>query len=245
MSRLVIAIHDVVPRRLEAARAWRRLVERQIGGPVSLLVVPRYGGRDAWDGTEGLAWLRSRASEGDEIVVHGLSHTTTSGRDGAELAKRHPDDVFRRVVEGTRELSRVGLCGTGFIAPAYVHPVPARTACNLAGLAWWATRWRLEWDGEGCWLPSISLGASTRGRRLWSPPFARVAVLAAVSWENVRLDLHTADLDHPALTAAGLSALHALLEQGRTLVTHSQLMAASSGAVGAAAQLPTGSAAAG
>jgi predicted deacetylase len=129
------------------------------------------------------------------------------------------------VSEGLGELREVGLDVRGFIAPAYAHPRAADTACAAAGLRWWATRLTLHARRGRRPLPSVGLGASTELRRRLSPAAARAAALALAAAPVVRLDLHPADLRHPALAAAGMELLERFLRQGRRPVTHGALAA--------------------
>ncbi len=223
MRALVISIHDVAPSTIAEAGEWRDLVAETVEGPASLLLVPRYRGRDSWRAGPAPAWARERASGGDEIVLHGWSHTRADGRDGAELAGRPPEQVEALIEDGLAELRAAGLSPEGFIAPAYAHPAAAGEGCRRAGLGWWATRASLAWDGGRLRLPSLGLGASTPSRRALSPAAARAAAGALARAPAVRLDLHPADLRHPRLATAGRDLLERLLSQGRRPVTHAAL----------------------
>jgi predicted deacetylase len=220
---LVIAIHDVAPSTAAEAGEWRELVADTVAGPASLLLVPRYRGRDSWRAGPARAWARERACGGDEIVLHGWSHTRADGRDGAELAGRRPAEVEALIRDGLAELLAAGLPPQGFIAPAYAHPPAAAEGCRRAGLGWWATRASLAWEGGRRRLPSLGLGASTPSRRALSPAAARAAAGALARAPAVRLDLHPADLRHPRLATAGRDLLERLLAQGRRPVTHAAL----------------------
>ena len=219
----MISIHDVAPSTIAEAEEWRALVAEAVDGPASLLLVPRYRGRDSWRAGPARAWARERASGGDEIVLHGWSHTRADGRDGAELAGRRPAQVAALIRDGLAELRAAGLSPEGFIAPAYAQPAGAGDQCRQAGLAWWATRASLAWEGGRCRLPSLGLGASGPARRALSPAAARAAAGALARAPVVRLDLHPADLRHPRLATAGRDLLERLLAQGRRPVTHAAL----------------------
>lgn len=223
MRALVIAIHDVAPSTIDEAREWRALAVGLAPGPASLLLVPRYRGRDSWRAGPPAAWARERAGAGDEIVLHGFSHLRRDGRDGAELAGRRPPEIAALIRDGLAELRRAGLAPGGFIAPAYGHPGAAGEACREAGLPWWATRAVIAWEGGRRRLPSLGLGASSRARRILSPAAARAATEVLARAPAVRLDLHPADLRDPRLAAAGLDLLERLLAQGRRPVTHAAL----------------------
>ncbi len=237
MRLLVVAIHDVAPSSCGAAAALRDRVAARTGGPVSLLVVPRRGGRESWRAGPEAGWLRARRDAGDEIVAHGWSHVGPGGRDGRELAGRPAAGIDAVVHAGVQELGAAGLRAEGFIAPSYLHPPDAHRACRRAGLRWWATRGRLCWDAGGRPLPSIGLGASTRTRRALSPGAAALAARALAAAPVVRLDLHPADLGHRRLDRAAAGLLDLLLAQGRRALTHADLVGAVSAPRGAATAL--------
>ena len=226
MKGLVIALHDVAPSTLGATARWREIVEADTEGPVSLLVVPRYGGRESWRAGPGAEWLRERRRAGDEAVLHGYSHLSRRGRDGRELEGREPRSIATLIEDGAREMREVGLAAEGFIPPSYVHPPATDASCRSAGLRWWATRTALRHEAGWRRVPSIGLGASTVARRALSPSAARIAALALAPASAVRLDLHPADLEHDRLERAGRDLLRRLLDQGRRPVTHSELLGA-------------------
>ncbi|MCU0306238.1 MAG: DUF2334 domain-containing protein [Thermoleophilia bacterium] len=228
MRRLVlVSLHDVAPGSLDEVAAWRAEVAARTGGPASLLVVPRFHGREPWRPGPGLTWLRERAAAGDEVVLHGYAHLGAPGRGERELAGRPDRDVLARVREGREELARAGLAVGGFIAPCYAHPPAADRACREAGMRWWATRSALRSPRARRVLPSVGLGASTPLRRAASPAAARALARALAPVPAVRLDLHPADLRDPRLRHAGLVLLEILLaEQGRVPATHAGLIAA-------------------
>lgn len=225
MKALVIAVHDVAPSTLAEAAEWRSLVADLTDGPVSLLVVPRYGGRDSWRSGPAPGWIRARADAGDETVLHGYSHLAPDGRDGRELAGRDPLTIAALIHDGASEMRGAGLHADGFIAPSYVHPAAADASCRSEGLRWWATRTSLRSRGGARRLPSLSLGASGAGRRALSPAVARAAARALAGAPAVRLDLHPADLRHARLERGGRDLLERLLDQGRHPVTHAALAA--------------------
>ncbi|MEQ8833275.1 MAG: DUF2334 domain-containing protein [Miltoncostaeaceae bacterium] len=138
--RLIVAIHDISPARLAHAQLLRAMVGRIAPGPVSLLVIPRRGARERWGDLPGQAWLARRAAEGDEIVVHGWTHSDARGRDGAE-----------------------------------------------------------------------------------TPALARAGALVLGRCPDLRLDLHTADVEHPRLLARGRALTAVLVANGRVLTTHSRV----------------------
>ena len=225
MKAIVIALHDVAPSTLAETVRWRSIVAEMTDGPVSLLLVPRYAGRDSWRSGPGSGWVRGRAEAGDEPVLHGYSHLASDGRDGRELAGRDPRAVASLIRDGIAEMRAVGLAPDGFIAPSYVHPASAEASCRSADLRWWATRASLRSGNGARSLPSLGLGASTPWRRALSPAFARSAARILAAAPVVRLDLHPADLHHDRLARAGGDLLARLLAQDRRPLTHGMLAA--------------------
>lgn len=223
MKGLVIALHDVAPSTLAETRRWRALVAEVTDGPVSLLVVPRYRGRESWRSGRARGWVRSRHRDGDELVLHGYSHLDREGRDGRELFGRTGAAISALIEDGLLEMELSGLDTEGFIAPSYLHPDEAHESCRSAGLGWWATRSFLHSRIGTRGLPSLGLGASTRSRRVLSPLVARSAARLVASVPVVRLDLHPADLRHPRMERAGRDLLTRLLAQGRSPITHGRL----------------------
>lgn len=223
MKRLVIAIHDIAPSTGAAAERLRVRVGARVAGPVSLLVVPRYHGRESLRSGRGRGWLAERVEDGDELVLHGYSHADRSGRDGRELSGRPDRAVHALIADGVAEMREAGLDPAGFIAPSYVHPPAADAGCRRAGLPWWATRRALRSAAGSRPLPSIGLGASSGARRALSPLAAAAAARALAPTSAVRLDLHPADLVHRRLDRAIDDLIDRLLAQGRRPVTHATL----------------------
>ncbi|MGD9695593.1 MAG: DUF2334 domain-containing protein [Thermoleophilia bacterium] len=227
MSELIVSIHDVAPSTLEQAREWRERVGEMTAAPVALLVVPCRGGREGWTAATA-GWVRERAAEDDELVLHGWSHVRPDGSDGAELRGLSGPVIAARLGLGLDQLARAGMRAGGLIAPAYGHPAAVDAVCAGLGLRWWATRTRLRWSGGEARLPSLGVGASTRLKRALSPAAAHAGARALRRARAVRLDLHPADLRHPRLAAAGRDLLDLLLDQGRAPVTHAAYAAAAS-----------------
>ncbi len=222
---LVVSIHDVAPATLGEAIAVRATVDAIAGPvPVSLLAVPRYHGQAWHDGAA--QWLRDRVERGDEAVLHGLVHMDEGRRDGAEFARRDSvGDTIARLAFAHAELRGLGVHAAGFVAPAYAHPPALGAALATSGLEWWATRNRLVTAaGASLALPSVGLGASTLLKRALSPAGAATMARALARAPRVRLDLHPADMRHRRLTDAVDRLLTLLMEQGRTLRTHGDLV---------------------
>ncbi|MGE0027876.1 MAG: DUF2334 domain-containing protein [Thermoleophilia bacterium] len=224
MRALVVAIHDVSPSTAGAADRLRRLAAARSDGPASLLVVPRAGGSESWRHGPARGWLAGRLAVGDELVLHGHTHRDRRGRDGGELRGRTAAGVRDVVTSGADELAGAVGRPEGFIAPSYAGGPGLGRAVGDAGLVWWASRLRLHWPGGARPLPAIGPGASRPLRRALSPPALRAAVASVAPLPCVRLDLHPADLRHPALLDAAMGALDALLAQDRRVSVHGELI---------------------
>lgn len=215
---LLVSIHDVTPG-LERGvlRLWELCAARGIRP--ALLVVPDWHGR--WpleDHPAFIRWLRDRAAEGAEIVLHGERH------DEAGLPRRTADRfrawgrtdgegefltlrgaaAAERIERGLARLRALSLEPVGFIPPAWLAREDAYYAVARAGL-------RFSEDDR-----SIRLFPS--GRRLGSPVVrwsarttlrARGSVVVAhARWalqrqaRFPRIALHPQDLRHEITAAA-------------------------------------------
>lgn len=204
---LVVSIHDVSPftrevteKALEALRADG--VER-----CSLLVVPDHHRRGHFlSDPEFCDWLKARAAEGHEMVVHGYYHQRER-RKGEALVQRFltrhytadegeffdldRQQALERVERARQEFRSLGLSPTGFIAPAWLLGLEAEAAVRTAGFRY-TTRlgsvlrftdgrhWRsqsLVWSVRSGWRRSVSRRWNAAlFRRLASNPLLRVGV---------------------------------------------------------------------
>ena len=225
MRRHVLTIHDVAPCTIGAVRELRDLSAEIVGGPVALLVVPRFHGVRAWP-AESREWLHRRIGEGDEAVLHGCEHRTATLGDERELRGLASPDAAARLRAGASALTRLGVRVTGVIAPCYAYPRAPAAAVTGAGLDWWADRLHLHTADRRVWAPAIGLGASTAPRRVASPFAARSALRLATPAPILRVDLHPADLEPPRLRTAVTELLRALPRRGGRGATHRELLTA-------------------
>ncbi len=214
---VIFSIHDVAPQTLPEVAELRRMIQANAGPvPVSLLVVPRYHGADAWcPGSR--RWITDAARRGDEIVLHGYEHWSRYRLDGAEFDRQMTDTaVTARLALALGRLQQLGLSADGFIAPAYAQPATLTRALRAESVGWWATRTRLYASTGTRRLWSIGLGASTAWRRATSPRAARAALRLAARTPALRLDLHPADLAHPGLRRSARELIAGVLAQQRS-----------------------------
>jgi len=222
---VIFSVHDVAPPTLPQVQELRAMIRAAAGPvPVSLLVVPRYHGVDAWSAAS-RGWLSDAAAHGDEIVLHGYEHRSCDGIDGAEFSPRMTDAaVTARLAMALRGLECLGVHPDGFIAPAYAHPASLSRALRTQPVRWWATRTHLHGAGGVRCVWSLGLGASTAARRATSPLAARAALRLAARSAALRLDLHPADLGHRALRRAAQQLIADVLDQQRHATVHGALV---------------------
>ncbi|MBI3791824.1 MAG: polysaccharide deacetylase family protein [Gemmatimonadetes bacterium] len=222
--KLLVSIHDVTPALMPGVeRLWTLC--RAHGVTPALLVVPDWHG--AWpvaQHPEFLAWVRARAAEGAEIILHGERHDEVGsprafadtvrafGRTNAEgeFLTLGRDAAAARIGRGLATLKGAGLDPVGFIPPAWLMRADTIAACAAAGLAF------TEDDG------AVYL-TRAGGRRIASPVVrwsgrtpVRAWVSAAIAaWRFqvqrdlplVRIAFHPSDLDHPATAASAAREL--------------------------------------
>jgi hypothetical protein len=216
---LLVSIHDVTPALADGVeRLWALCAAR--GVRPALLVVPDWHG--AWPleaHPDFVAWLRARAADGAEIVLHGERHDEVGlprgfgdelrawGRTAheGEFLTLHEPAAHERIARGRARLRAVGLEPVGFVPPAWLARDEGHRAAGASGLGF------SEDDSAIYLFPS--------GRRLAAPVVRWSARSAARAWGSVavararwalqgraplaRIALHPQDLQHQA-TAASL-----------------------------------------
>jgi len=216
---LLVSLHDVTPA-LEhgVLRLWELCAARGI--QPALLVVPDWHGRWPLEAHPAFVrWLRDRAAEGAEVVLHGERH------DEAGLPRRAADRLrawgrtdgegefltldgagaAERIGRGVARLRALGLEPVGFVPPAWLAREAAHRAVGDAGL-------RFSEDDRSIRLFPSGLRVGSPVVR-WSgrtPLRARGSVaVAGARWalqrqaRFPRIALHPQDLGHH-LTAAAI-----------------------------------------
>jgi uncharacterized protein len=165
-----------------------------------------------------VAWLRARATEGAEIVLHGERH------DEAGLPRRLPDALRawgrtaregefltldgaaagERIARGRNRLRALGLEPVGFVPPAWLAREDGHGAAGRAGLGFSEDEHaiRLFPSGRRVASPVVRWSARTPLRAWGSLAVARARWTLQRSAPLPRIALHPGDLAHPATAAA-------------------------------------------
>jgi uncharacterized protein len=211
---LLVSIHDVSPARAAAVtRLWSICANRGI--TPALLVVPDWHGDWPLELHPGFVeWVRARAGEGAEILLHGERHDeaglprAVSDRfkawgktDGeGEFLTLDATAAAERLGRGLRRLRELGLDPQGFVPPAWLGREATHGAAAAAGLKFSEDDRSIRLLRSGRRIPSPVVRWSARSTaRAWGS----VAVAAARSAMQrrarfPRIALHPPDLDHPA-----------------------------------------------
>ena len=212
---LLVSIHDVTPAfEHEVQHLWD-LCRRHRATP-ALLVVPDWHG--AWPLPRYPAyveWLRARAQDGAEIVLHGERHDEVgldrslsdslravgrTNREG-EFLTLGTVDARERIERGLSLLRSFSLNPVGFIPPAWLAREVTHAVVGEAGLHFSedAHTVRLHRSGKRLRAPALRWSARTSFRAHAS------SAVAAFRWrwhageQLVRIALHPQDLSHPVV----------------------------------------------
>ncbi len=226
MPQIAVSIHDVEPGTFERCALIRDWLDDHGIGKCTLLVIPASDMHPFHDRSPALAqWLSERVGVGDSVAQHGFQHRRPGrgGRDpDAEFAGLDDEEARRAVHAGRRVLHLAGVEPRGFVAPAFVY-TEALTRALAPRFDWWASLTRV-WRDHGrtqTYAPALTFAAPGALGRRASP--LRVRTGALFAGPLLRLDLHPADLDHPAHIGAVEHVLRAA--HRREPVTYDELSA--------------------
>ena len=230
---LLVSIHDVTPALADGvARLWAICAER--GVRPALLVVPDWHGEWPLEAhPEFVAWLRARAADGAEIVLHGERH------DEVGLPRRLADELRawgrtaregefltldaaaagERIARGRARLLALGLEPVGFVPPAWLARAAGHRAAGGAGLGFSEDDRAIHLFPSGRRLPSpvVRWSARTAARAWGSVAVARARWALQRGARFPRLAFHPQDLGHAATAAALGPALDRWLARHRPI----------------------------
>ena len=240
-TELVVSVHDVAPATFAASRQWCADLDQR-GVPASLLVVPGPWRLPALARhAELVRWLVERSIGGDEIVLHGWSHSAgavgspmhrwgarVAARGAAEFAALDEHTAYRRLLAGRDLLSGLGLPTAGFTPPGWLQS--AGTVRALRRLGFRYTTSHLGVHDLRCGRVRRAFALSHRpgsaGERLGAALMPAGALLSAAGGWPVRIALHPDDLSRPGLRDATLRAIDAVLARGARPCTYAGLLPA-------------------
>jgi len=215
---LLVSIHDVTPALVEGVlRLWDLCSSR--GLRPALLVVPSWHGEWPLEAhIDFVVWLRARAAEGAEIVLHGERHDEMglprrltdelrawgrTAREGEFLTLDEPA-ARERIVRGRARLQALGLEPVGFVPPAWLAREGGHRAVGRAGLGFSEDGRAIHLFPSGRRVPSpvVRWSARTAVRAWGSLAVARARWTLQGGAPHPRIALHPQDLAHPATAAA-------------------------------------------
>jgi predicted deacetylase len=230
-----VSLHDVAPETWPACRRLLSLLE-PFGVPVTLLVVPHFHGDRRLDEDRSFVRaLRARVAGGDEVALHGYYHVddapapdtlrgwfarrVLTAAEG-EFAALDAVEAGRRLAAGARLLARAGVPPAGFVAPAWLLGAGALAALADTDLAWTSTRDTLYALPSFTAVQAPSLVYSTRSawRRATSRHWNRWRLARLADEPRLRVALHPAEADHPAVLAEWTGLLGTLARPRRPVL---------------------------
>jgi predicted deacetylase len=216
---LLVSIHDVTPALAEGVeRLWALCAAR--GVRPALLVVPDWHGVWPLESHPAfVAWLRARAADGAEIVLHGERHDEVglprglgdelrawgrTAREG-EFLTLHEPAARERIARGGARLRALGLEPVGFVPPAWLARDEGHRAAGASGLGFSEDDGAIRLFPSGRRVAAPVVRWSARGPvRAWgSVAVARARWALQGGAPLARIALHPQDLAHRA-TAASL-----------------------------------------
>lgn len=228
---LIVSVHDVAPAQAREVRAAWDLCARLDIVP-ALLVVPNWHGQWPLEcHGDFVAWLRARAEDGAEILLHGERH------DEEGLPRRFGDSVrawgrtlregefltldagaaSERIGRGLRCLRALGVGPFGFVPPAWL----ARDVAYSAAAAWGlkvaedVSAIHLLSRGLRIAAPVIRWSARTALRVHISSLVATLRCLLQRHAAVVRVAIHPPDMASPRVAASIVRTLSSLRERHR------------------------------
>jgi len=238
VTTLVVSIHDVAPASAEQTARWCSDVD-SLGIAVSLLVIPgEWRGMRLSDAPDLARVLAERARRGDEIVLHGLTHTAgpegpwhrravgrAVARGAAEFAALDVAQARQRLRDGRAFLSAVGLAAAGFCPPGWLASPGSVTALADEGFSYVTThRGLLDLRSRRThWGFALSHRPGGAGERLGVALMSAAARRTTARGGLIRIALHPDDLSRPGLRDATVRTIEAVLAAGGKAMTYADL----------------------
>lgn len=228
----ILSFHDVAPHTFRAFAEFAEVLETEGVSCFTWLIVPLWHGRYLITPQSPCAvYLRGRQSRGDALVSHGLTHRwerSKKPRSAKDLftarcyTSRESEflgvgkDELRRRVEKSRDLlEEAGLHASGFVAPAWIFPPSGYEVLKSLGFAVtesYTKIYSLQND-QKIRAPVVTASSRTRLRAFLSR-FVMPALEGLYAGVSIlRVAIHPADLDHPAIRRLILRLVRKLCRQ--------------------------------
>lgn len=225
-------MHDVSPATWPQCEKSLAALAEVAPHPVTLLVIPEhYRGPSARGDREFCRAMALRLHTGDELALHGFRHhddepahgladrlirTVYTAAEG-EFSRLSQAQAYARILTGIRWFKEENWPLHGFVAPAWLMSLGTWNALENLPLRYTTTLTRLYLLHRGRSYPSASLTFSVRApwRRATSHGWVELARRLGQRAPLVRLGIHPADSEHPAVVRHWQSLLE------HFLVTHS------------------------
>lgn len=243
MADILVSVHDVSPRHAERLRLIDETLDGLgLRGRYSMLVVPDFWRRWSLEAhPEFGAWLRARANEGVEMILHGFSHqdetehrsplqawkarTMTAG-EGEFLGLSYEDARPRLRAGRAMVESVIEKPVEGFVAPAWLYSEGTRAALTDEGFHF-AEDHRHVWDPQTGRValrgPVVSYASRDRWRVAGSLLWSRTSTILLRGQETVRFAIHPHDLDVPVLFEELLRALSFFCTNRKAVLYHERM----------------------
>lgn len=240
--KLVVSLHDVHPSSLAAVAQQRAQLRARGVRRFTLLVVPRWHSVESVESDAEFVKTVSRwQAEGDEVVLHGWTHSCAGMRERpgdwfwtrlytsreAEFHLANSEETRIRLTTGRELFDRLGWATVGFIAPAWLMAAHTVPILRELGFAYTVTRQSVLPLAQNAHpLTSPSLCYSTRSlwrraaSRVWNPSLARKLRQAPL----LRISLHPGDFAYPEVWHQVCRLTERSLKAGRIAQTYRDLV---------------------
>lgn len=225
---LSLVLHDVAPATWSRYQSFVEAVDRSLGVPLTLLVVPDLHRLGCLDGDPVFVKaMAERLERGDELVLHGYYHDDPgplrpSPREWflrriytheGEFLTLDAGQCRRRLEEGLALFYRLGWPVRGFVPPAWLLGPAARQVVSSLPFAYTSDPGNLIRLPEFRRLPAPTLVWSARSpwRRGLSRWWNDYRIVRRAKAPLLRLGLHPVDMQHRSVREYWLRTLDRLL----------------------------------
>lgn len=235
----MVSVHDVSPATAAETAHWCEDLDT-LGIPASLLVIPGpWRGSSLADAPDYARVLADRRARGDELSLHGWSHTAGPeggyarrmvgrlvARGAAEFAALDAAEARRRLRDGQDTTTGLGLAMTGFTPPGWLASPGTVEALRRQGFRYFTSHRGVHDLGRRRTYRAFALSHRPGGpgeglgaalMRVWARRAAAGGLL-------VRIALHPDDLRRPRLRDTTLRAIESVLMVGGRATTYADLV---------------------